>query len=419
MKKVSVIVPVFNDEKYIDKAISSVLNQTYENIEVVLVDDGSTDQSGSICDDYAVKYANVQSYHKDNGGASSARNLALKKASGDYITFLDGDDWLDTDFIQTLVDELESSGADICVGNYRRIFTDGREVLPYQKFKVTTDSTNAFIEIMKKEHCAWELCSKLYRQELFDDFSFDEDIQICEDLLSNWYLFRKAHLIRFCGACGYNYLYRADSITKEGDIRNKTEYLVFYRIYQECFDCEESVRKQIRELCIREELSYTDDALHNVDIWGEEYFEKVAGIAKEMNGLQNDHKVYDGYEYLKYPVKNIVGIYKSKRHEFLNDIRKYVNSHDRAYIYGHGKVAAKAESYMQQNDIHFDGHMVTKKKDTESKNVIEFDSDQIVGNHIGIITGIGRKILPEVRKLFFENNISDFMAVDWNAWWLR
>lgn len=419
MKKVSVIIPVYNDEKYIKRSITSVLEQTYKNIEIILVDDGSKDASGDICNDYADRYENIYAYHMENGGASSARNLALNKSTGDHITFLDGDDWLDRDFIYMLVDEMESHGADICVGNYRRVYADEKASAPYKPFHTTLDCNDAFIEIMKKEHCAWELCSKLYRRELFDDFSFDEDIQICEDLLSNWYLFRKAVLVRFCGVCGYNYLYRTDSITKEGDIRNKTEYLVFDRIYNESFECEEDAGRQIRQLCTHEELSYTDDALHKIDIWGEEYFEKVACFARRMVDKQYGGGIPVGYEYLNYPVNDIAEIYKGYRDRFINDMRTYVNSHVRNYIYGHGQMALKAAKYLKKNGIHFDGYMVTERSGYETDDVISYDCERIKSDHTGIITGLGKKALSEVRKLFSENDISDVMTVDWNVWWLR
>ena len=107
--KVSVIVPVYNVEKYIDKCMESLLSQTYRNLEVLLVDDGSTDSSGEICDKYDSLDDRVKAFHKENGGVSSARNLGLEKATGEYITFVDPDDWIELDMYETMVASFEYS----------------------------------------------------------------------------------------------------------------------------------------------------------------------------------------------------------------------------------------------------------------------------------------------------------------------
>lgn len=107
--KVSVIVPVYNVEKYIDKCMESLLNQTYTNIEIILINDGSTDNSGKICDKYACLDDRVNVFHKENGGVSSARNLGLAKASGNYITFVDPDDWVERNIYETMVASFDNN----------------------------------------------------------------------------------------------------------------------------------------------------------------------------------------------------------------------------------------------------------------------------------------------------------------------
>ena len=118
-EKVSIIVPVYNVEKYLDKCIESIVNQTYRNIEIILVDDGSPDKCPEICNEWAKKDDRIKVIHKENGGLSSARNAALEIAQGDYITFVDSDDWIENDMIQSMLTCAAKNDADIvCCGFY-------------------------------------------------------------------------------------------------------------------------------------------------------------------------------------------------------------------------------------------------------------------------------------------------------------
>ena len=123
---VSIIIPVFNTEKYLRHCIDSVLSQTYKDFELLLIDDGSTDSSGSICDEYAAQDARVRVFHKENGGVSSARNLGLDNAQGKYLMFLDSDDfWLQDDVLEVLIEKAEENDLDIIRGEYSAMHEDG------------------------------------------------------------------------------------------------------------------------------------------------------------------------------------------------------------------------------------------------------------------------------------------------------
>ena len=121
MVRVSVVIPVYNVEKYLVQCLDSVVAQDYKDIEVILVDDGSTDSSGLICDEYAKKYQFIDVIHKKNGGLGYARNTGIERAKGDYITFIDSDDIVGKQMITNLINQIDRNGADTVVGGFRRI----------------------------------------------------------------------------------------------------------------------------------------------------------------------------------------------------------------------------------------------------------------------------------------------------------
>ena len=122
--KVSVIVPVYNTKQYLEKCVESIINQTYKNLEIILVDDGSNDGSSDICDELAARDDRIRVIHKENGGAASARNLGLDEADGSYLMFIDADDWIDGETVQTLVERICETSADVVRFNYVREFPD-------------------------------------------------------------------------------------------------------------------------------------------------------------------------------------------------------------------------------------------------------------------------------------------------------
>ena len=124
MLKVSIIVPIYNVEKYLSQCLDSIIGQTYSNIEIILIDDGSTDNSPQICDEYAKQDGRIRVIHKENSGASSARNLGLKTAKGEYLAFMDPDDWLDLNTIEFCIKRIQENDLDIIRFNYVREYAD-------------------------------------------------------------------------------------------------------------------------------------------------------------------------------------------------------------------------------------------------------------------------------------------------------
>ena len=177
--KISVIVPVYNTEKYLHRCIDSVLAQTYKDFELLLIDDGSKDSSGAICDEYAARDSRVKVFHKENGGVSSARNAGLAIASGDWIMHLDGDDWIEPDMLERLIRKGEDTGADIVMGDFLFAYSD-RDILyslpDWDNNK--TASLNRYITSVWT--CVW---GGIHKRSLYEVYQLKspQGVTYCED----------------------------------------------------------------------------------------------------------------------------------------------------------------------------------------------------------------------------------------------
>ena len=189
----SIIVPVYKAEKHLDRCVESILSQTYGNIELVLVDDGSPDACPAMCDAWAEKDGRIKVIHKPNGGLSSARNAGLVKASGEYVFFLDSDDTISANCIELLADAVRHDNSDICIANVARIDENGK---PIKALLFDSDmllsKDDVFEDIAKKGLFAYVIsCGRLYRRNLFDGISFPEG-RLNEDAFVYYRLFATA-----------------------------------------------------------------------------------------------------------------------------------------------------------------------------------------------------------------------------------
>ncbi len=210
-KKVSIIVPVYNVEKYLKIAVESAINQTYKNIEILLIDDGSTDDSGKICDEFQKKDERVIVFHTTNGGLSIARNVGLDNAIGDYVMFLDSDDFFETDAVEKLYNEIVDKNADFVIGNYTNTTEDGvkwdNPVFSYEKFGefklLIEDSFNSFF-VMNSG--VW---NKIFNRSFIEKLKlrFEKGLP-AEDAIFTTYCFIKSENVWYTPKLVYNYRIR-------------------------------------------------------------------------------------------------------------------------------------------------------------------------------------------------------------------
>lgn len=219
-RKISVVVPVYNAEQYLVRCLDSILAQTHGALEVILVDDGSKDQSGAICDDYAAKDSRVAVIHQENAGPSAARNAGLRRAGGDYVCFVDSDDYIDEDYCEYLLALALQHGADIVQCAAMEEGSRGIRVLgPAQDIFLEKG-----IADMQGRH--WHAYGnanwgKIYRRAILQDARFDERCCIGEDLHFNFQALRKAGAVVMGTAPKYHYVLTEGSLFRAAPSRER------------------------------------------------------------------------------------------------------------------------------------------------------------------------------------------------------
>ena len=221
--KLSVIVPVFNSQKYLHRCISSILNQTHKELQLILVDDGSTDDSGRICDSFAENDSRIIVIHQSNVGVSEARNRGLEVATGDFITFVDSDDYIESIMYEELIRLLVKYNADISHCGYKRVDAEGvvlKEVNGTHRVfcQNSIEASNCFLQ-GKYFNCG--IWNKLFKSELFKDIRFDGNLRINEDVVVGFLAFQKAKNIVFCDESYYCYVVHKESACNTVDDKKR------------------------------------------------------------------------------------------------------------------------------------------------------------------------------------------------------
>lgn len=246
-EKVSVIVPIYNVEKYLDRCVNSIINQTYTNLEIILVDDGSPDNCPNLCDDWAKKDSRIKVIHKENGGLSDARNAGLDICTGDYVTFVDSDDLIDEKFVEVLLNIAKNKNAEIVSCGVKR-FKDTIEKNENKVVEIKEySSTKAIANTYKTADMEFVIsCAKLFKSDIFDNLRFKVGV-IHEDEFVIHYIFDKVNKFVVTNQELYYYFYNDNSITigsfklKRIDIlralQDRAEYLKqnYLELYKESF----------------------------------------------------------------------------------------------------------------------------------------------------------------------------------------
>ena len=282
MCKVSVIVPVYNVEKYLVKCLDSIINQTYKDIEIILVDDGSTDNSGKICDKYALKDERIYVIHNSNSGVSHARNCGINKAKGEYILFIDSDDFIDKNYVQELIGLTRKENYDLVMCSEYDYFIINNCI---RIRKISLPLTGIFrYDYYKLKNIIEPPYLKLYKRNIINKFNirFKEDISYCEDQIFNMEYFKHVNKYAFINKPLYYHIHEKNNSL--GKIKNK-------------INMEATIKK------IRIEI----DFLNEMDIFNKNELlsEHIFNLILDFLNLKDEKSSYKNYKKRTNRVKKI------------------------------------------------------------------------------------------------------------------
>lgn len=296
-KKVSVVVPIYNVEKYLNKCIDTIVHQTYKNLEIILVDDGSKDKSGLLCNQWADKDSRIKVIHKENGGLSSARNAGMENASGDYIMFEDSDDWLEPELIEHSIECIQKDEADIVIFGYRKVdemensigeFIFGKGVLTKEQL-----AKQLHTRILEMSFgYAW---NKLYNFQTIKDsgLQFDSTIIDREDLVFNMQLLSCVNKVNYLDFIGYNYLQRNTSLLHNSDLGRLNNIETFCQKMSDIDLKDEEMKRKVYNMNV---LHYLSDCMIKNILWNDElskrqkkeWIKKIIEKCPDVDKLYND-----------------------------------------------------------------------------------------------------------------------------------
>lgn len=206
---ISIIIPAYNACDYIRNCLDSVINQTYKKLEIIVINDGSTDDTDRIIEEYQKKDSRIILISSANKGVSHARNLGLKKASGDYIAFVDADDWIEPDMYCRMMKQIIVDETDMCICGYKK-YVDGK-----YKYNLKKGEKNIFFrerlikemfDVKSDKMFYWELWDKLFSKKCIDKYEFDESITHCEDMLMMWNILKNVKTASYLPSFSYVYV---------------------------------------------------------------------------------------------------------------------------------------------------------------------------------------------------------------------
>lgn len=283
---ISIVIPVYNAEKYLEQCLNSIKNQTYKNFEVILVNDGSDDNSENICKSFSEEDARFKYFTKSNGGASSARNFGLDNVTGDYITFIDADDWVDENHLEVLINNIKDNNSDMAVSSIKKFDMSNnfhfRMYSNQEKYLLNYNKLNReeFLVTLPKlilANNSYKIAvSKLFKKELVSDVRFDESIVYVEDLEFFFKIYNNINSISYIDEVTYVYrLHDERSSSKFGQLHMEQELSIYKKMYERIEELGLPTIHYVNTL--RNLLDYRKDYLDNRDLYNEyvEFLEKI------------------------------------------------------------------------------------------------------------------------------------------------
>ena len=284
---ISVIVPVYNVEKYLERCVKSIAAQTYKDLEILLIDDGSTDKSGKMCDDFQQTDSRIKAFHKQNGGLSDARNYGIEHSAGEFISFVDSDDYIDEKMLETLHRLITENDADLAVCSAMDVF-EGKEVTQVKEIKEFNLNKVESYKYMLRGDGIPSACNKLYKRQTVGDVRFPVG-KLYEDGFFTPKILKRVEKTAVTSKPMYYYFRRADSITTKPFRKGDLDVI---EAYDKCV-------KQVKELC-PEALPYAEFRYRNA------YF----NVLDKMLMRDDCNEIPEYKQVVKYLKKHTVQIVK-------------------------------------------------------------------------------------------------------------
>lgn len=263
----SIIVPVYNAEKYLKESLETLVNQTYEDKEIILVDDEAKDNSGVICDQYAEKYSFVRVIHKKNEGVQKARNTGLEAAKGNYIAFVDCDDALDLDFYEIVIKAMERTGSDVGVCGFQTEYSSNMHIckkhddIPGEVIIDGSENILACVMGGGETNIAAFVWNKVFKRSVIGDIRFRPEITICDDLFFTLETMKNTQHVALVQTPMYHYRYVASSMSKSGSIKR----------FENCLDGLEVLNEWVK----KNAPNCLEDAYQNYIFWNTKTCEQM------------------------------------------------------------------------------------------------------------------------------------------------
>ena len=408
---ISIIVPIYNTASYLSRCIESLQQQTVQDIEILLVDNGSTDDSLSICQAYAEQDPRIRVLEESRKGAAYAREMGIHVARGAFLTFVDSDDWIDADMYEQMLSEMEAEETvDIVVGGFVRNI-DGADHDDGPRHLMRRDDAQTAIGILLDgEIYGCILCDKLYRRSLFDHLPpLSDYTQFAEDLELNMILFLRARYVTFLPIYGYHYYMRPESISHRGfsvDFVHRVRRLRFLRTLFPV-DAQE-LRQRMDVLTFEAASSFLQGMLSQNAFEVPEY-EEVQGILKE-SGKELGMEVPSQ---LLASVKQCREDRADRRHQMEKAVRQALQEtgKKKVYLYGAGIIGRETAMALQESGIALNGFVVSKVRDAMESvaglSVVNFEALSREERELALFgIALSRRHLEEIQGMLAAADVS-------------
>ena len=412
----SVIVPIHDTEKYLSICLDSIIAQTYKNHEIILIDNGSTDSSGTICDKYSSQYNNVSVIHQNDQGVILARLKGVAVAKGKYISFVDSDDWIDSDLCEKLMTPLLfDESIDISISPHiRNVDGTDRPQIQLHETAIRWSAHEACCYMMENKYFTWVMHGKIYKKKLFNNLTMiNKQIPYGEDLEANWIIFQKATNVYYQPFFGYHYSYNINGMTN--NIHSSKRLFLFERLRKISLDFaldDYKLRLALaKTICIKYSLwpvyameycRLTDND-HRLKVAKELVAKSYLLAEKYLTPIDKRHCAYAQLTTNQF-AKSL-----EQNHLCIIDVcRKLLNDYHHVFIYGAGVIATATGEILNNAGIDFEGYVTSdgRQKHLNDKSVCKFtDIFAKFGESAGFILALNESNTSEVEKFLQDFNV--------------